>query len=114
MSSGAISVEIEDSHRWKVGDVAILRNQEAKTLRFSGSLVFEQPLQNDYPAGTEVRTFLPSERIEEREGYRVIGLGLRTTFSLESVKLLTVDVVKRGEALANVERELITHFQWIS
>ena len=37
-------------------------------------------------------------------------------FSLEGVKFPshTIDVVKRGEALANFEREMITHFQQIS
>ena len=44
-------MEIEDSHHWNVRDVAI---------------------QNDYSASTQVRTLLPSEQIEEREGYRVI------------------------------------------
>ena len=66
VSSGAIRVEFEDSRRGKAGDVAILRNQEARTVRFIG------PYQNDHPAGTEVRTLLRSERIEEREGSRVV------------------------------------------
>ena len=55
VDAGAIRVEIEDSRRWNVGDVAILQNQEARTFSFIGSLVFEQPLQNDYPASTEVK-----------------------------------------------------------
>ena len=40
----------------------------------------------------------------------------RDDISLEGVKFpsITVDVVKKGEALANFERELIIHFQRIS
>ena len=39
-----------------------------------------------------------------------------TSFSVEGVKFPsnTIDVVKRGEDLANFERELIIHFQRIS
>ena len=39
-----------------------------------------------------------------------------TNSSLEEVKLpsSTIDVVKRGEALANSERELVIHFEHIS
>ena len=44
-NSGAIRVEIEDSQRWKAGDIAILWNQEARTVRFIGSLLFDQPLR---------------------------------------------------------------------
>ena len=50
-------MEIKDSHRWNAGDVAIFQNQEARAVRFIGSLVFGQSLQNDYPAGAEIRTF---------------------------------------------------------
>ena len=53
---GAIHVEISESDQWKPGDVAILHNQEAKTVRHIGSLVFDSPLQNGYDEGVEVRS----------------------------------------------------------
>ena len=36
--SGAIRVDITDPHQWEAGDVAVLRNQEAKKVRDIGSL----------------------------------------------------------------------------
>ena len=65
---GPIRVEISDSDQWRAGDVAILQNQEARTVRCIGNLVFGSPLQQRYSEGTEVRTLLPSERLEEGKG----------------------------------------------
>ena len=48
---GAIRVEISESDQWKPGDVAILQNQEARTVRHIGSLVFACPIQNTYDDG---------------------------------------------------------------
>ena len=47
------------------------RTKKQKTVSLLGSLVFEHRLQHSHPEGTKVRTLLPGERIEEREGYRV-------------------------------------------
>ena len=50
------------------GDIAVLRNQEAKRVRDIGSLIFETPIQHDYEAGVEVRSLLSTERLEEIDG----------------------------------------------
>ena len=66
--AGAIRVEISNPDQWQPGDVAILQNQEAKTVRQLGSLIFDTPLLHDYESGIEVRTLLPIERVEEVNG----------------------------------------------
>ena len=37
-------------------------------MRDIGSLIFETPIQHDYEAGAEVRSLLPTERLEEMDG----------------------------------------------
>ena len=66
--SGAIRIDITDPEQWSAGDTAILRNQEAKKVWDIGSLIFETPIQHDYEADVEVRSLLPTERLEEVDG----------------------------------------------
>ena len=66
--SGAIRIDITDPEQWLAGDVAVIRNQEAKKVRDIGSLIFETPIQHDYEAGVEVRSLLPTEQLEEVDG----------------------------------------------
>ena len=66
--SGAIRIDITDPQQWEAGDVAVIRNQEAKKVRDIGSLIFETPIQHDYEAGVEVRSLLPTEQLEEVDG----------------------------------------------
>ena len=61
VQSGLISLTL-------AGDAAVIRNQEAKKVRDIGSLIFETPIQNNYEAGVEVRSLLPSEQLEEVDG----------------------------------------------
>ena len=51
----------------------MLQNQEAKTMKHIGSLIFDSPLQNGYEEGAEVRSLFPNERIENREGHTVVA-----------------------------------------
>ena len=66
--SGAIRVDITNPQQWSAGDIAVIRNQEAKKVRDIGSLIFETPIQHDYEAGVEVRSLLPTEQLEEIDG----------------------------------------------
>ena len=66
--SGAIRIDITNPQQWSAGDVAVIRNQEAKKVRNIGSLIFETPIQHDYEAGVEVRSLLPTEQLEETDG----------------------------------------------
>ena len=66
--AGAIRKEITNSEEWAEGDVAVIRNQEAKKVRDVGSLIFETPIQHDYEEGVEVRSLLSSEQLEEIDG----------------------------------------------
>ena len=66
--SGAIRIDITNPQQWTAGDVAVIRNQEAKKVRDIGSLIFETPIQHDYEAGVEVRSLLPTEQLEETDG----------------------------------------------
>ena len=62
--AGAIRMDITNPEEWKAGDVAVIRNQEAKKVRDIGSLIFETPIQHDYEEGVEVRSLLSSEQLE--------------------------------------------------
>ena len=66
--SGAIRIDITNPQQWTAGDVAVVRNQEAKKVRDIGSLIFETPIQHDDEAGVEVRSLLPTEQLEETDG----------------------------------------------
>ena len=70
--SGAIRIDVSNPEQWSAGDIAILRNQEAKKVRDIGSLIFETPIQHDYEVGAEVRSLLPTEQLEEVEGRLVV------------------------------------------
>ena len=63
--SGAIRMDITHPEQWSAGDVAVIRNQEAKKVRDIGSLIFKTPIQHDYEPGVEVRSLLSSEQLEE-------------------------------------------------
>ena len=56
--AGAIRMDITNPEEWAAGDVAVIRNQEAKKVRDIGSLIFETPIQHDYEEGVEVRSTL--------------------------------------------------------
>ena len=60
--AGAIRMDITNP---EAGDIAVIRNQEAKKVRDIGSLIFETPIQHDYEEGVEVRSLLSSEQLEE-------------------------------------------------
>ena len=66
--SGAIRIDITNPEQWSAGDIAVLRNQEAKRVRDIGSLIFETPIQHNYEAGVEVRSLLSTEQLEEVDG----------------------------------------------
>ena len=63
--AGAIRMDITNPEEWAAGDIAVIRNQEAKRVRDIGSLIFETPIQFDYEEGVEVRSLLSSEHLEE-------------------------------------------------
>ena len=66
--AGAIRMNVTNPEEWAAGDVAVIRNQEAKKVRDIGSLIFETPIQHDYEEGVEVRSLLSSEQLEEIDG----------------------------------------------
>ena len=66
--AGAIRMDITNPDEWAVGDVAVIRNQEAKKVRDKGSLIFETPIQHDYEEGVEVRSLLSTEQLEDVDG----------------------------------------------
>ena len=70
--AGAIRMNITNPEEWAAGDVAVIRNQEAKKVRDIGSLIFETPIQHDYEEGVEVRSLLSSEQLEEIDGRMAI------------------------------------------
>ena len=64
--AGAIRMDITNPEEWAAGDIAVIRNQEAKKVRDIGSLIFETPIQHDYEEGVEVRSLLSTWRVRRR------------------------------------------------
>ena len=65
-------MNITNPEEWAAGDIAVIRNQEAKKVRDLGSLIFETPIQHDYEEGVEVRSLLSSAQLEEIDGRMAI------------------------------------------
>ena len=61
-------MDITNPEECAEGDIAVIRNQEAKRVRDIGSLIFETPIQHDYEEGVDVRSLLSSEQLEETDG----------------------------------------------
>ena len=89
--SGAIRIDITNPEQWTAGDVAVIRNQEAKKVRDIGSLIFETPIRHDYEAGVEVRSLLPTEQLEEIDG-RLAVLDVDPISGTRSVKFWVDEV----------------------
>ena len=53
--------------------MAVLQNQEAKSVRKIGSLIFETTIQRAHGAGVKVRSLLSTEELEEIDG-RLAGV----------------------------------------
>ena len=68
-------IETSDPEQWSSGDVAILKNQEAKRARDIGSLIFETPIQHDYEACVEARSLLSTEPVGEINGKLAVTSG---------------------------------------
>ena len=67
-NSGAIRDDITNPEQWSAGEIAVLRNQEAKRVRDIGSLIFEIPIRHNYEAGVEVRSLLSTKQLVEIDG----------------------------------------------
>ena len=103
--SGAIRIDITDPQQWEAGDVAVIRNQEAKKVRDIGSLIFETPIQHDYEAGVEVRSLLPTEQLEEVDG-RLAVLDIDLVSGTRFVKFWVDEVpLNASEESPNQHRE---------
>ena len=108
--SGAIRVDITNPQQWSAGDIAVIRNQEAKKVRDIGSLIFETPIQHDYEAGVEVRSLLPTEQLEEIDG-RLAVLDNDPTTGTRFVKFRVDEIpfVAEGSPVQRREREALVH-----
>ena len=67
---GDLRVEVESSDAFRVGEVVLLGEQEAKMVVDKGSLIFRFPIKRDYPEGTVVRPLAENEFIQS-EGDRL-------------------------------------------
>ena len=101
-----IRVDITNPQQWSAGDIAVIRNQEAKKVRDIGSLIFETPIQHDYEAGVEVRSLLPTEQLEEIDG-RLAVLDIDPATGTRFVKFWVDEVAFVTEVLPNVGKETL-------
>ena len=84
-------MDITNPEQWAEGDIAVIRNQEAKKVRDIGSLIFETPIQHDYEEGVEVRSLLSSEQLEEIDG-RLAVMDVSPSTGLQFVRFWVDDV----------------------
>ena len=67
---GDLRVEVETPDTFRIGEVVILGEQEAKMVVDKGSLIFRFPIERDYPEGTVIRPLTDDEFIQS-EGDRL-------------------------------------------
>ena len=67
---GDLRVEVETPDTFRIGEVVILGEQEAKMVVGKGSLIFKFPIERDYPEGTVIRPLTDDEFIQS-EGDRL-------------------------------------------
>ena len=106
--SGAIRIDITDPQQWSSGDVAVIRNQEAKKVPDIGSLIFETPIQHDYEAGVEVRSLLPTEQLEDIDD-RLAVLDIDPATGTRFVKFWVdeIPVTAEGSPIQHRERDTL-------
>ena len=67
---GDLRVEVEESDTFRVGEVVVLGEREAKMVVGKGSLIFRFPIEGDYPEGTVIRPLADDEFLQA-EGDRL-------------------------------------------
>ena len=97
--AGAIRMDITNPEEWAEGDIAVIRNQEAKKVRDIGSLIFETPIQHDYEEGVEVRSLLSSEQLEEIDG-RLAVVDVSPTSGARVVRFWVDEVPIQDESVS--------------
>ena len=98
-------MDITNPEEWAEGDIAVIRNQEAKRVRDIGSLIFETPIQHDYEEGVEVRSLLSSEQLEEMEG-RLAVVDVSPTTGARFVKFWVDEIPLQDEITGEGRREV--------
>ena len=67
---GDLRVEVEAPDAFRVGEVVVLGEQEAKMVIGKGSLIFRFPIEGNYPEGTVIRPLADDEFLQA-EGDRL-------------------------------------------
>ena len=67
---GDLRVEVAAPDAFRVGEVVVLGEQEAKMVVGKGSLIFRFPIEGDYPEGTVIRP-LADDKFLQAEGDRL-------------------------------------------
>ena len=107
--AGAIRMDITNPEEWAEGDIAVIRNQEAKRVRDIGSLIFETPIQHDYEEGVEVRSLLSSEQLEEMDG-RLAVVDVSPSTGARFVKFWVDEIPLQDENIGEGRREIDPSF----
>ena len=107
--AGAIRMDITNPEEWAEGDIAVIRNQEAKKVRDIGSLIFETPIQHDYEEGVEVRSLLSSEQLEEMDG-RLAVVDVSPSTGARFVKFWVDEIPLQDENVGEGRREIDPSF----
>ena len=67
---GDLRVEVKESDTFRVGEVVVLGEREAKMVIGKGSLIFRFPIEGSYPEGTVIRPLADDEFLQA-EGDRL-------------------------------------------
>ena len=92
-------MDITNLEEWAEGDIAVIRNQEAKKVQDIGSLIFETPIRHDYEEGVEVRSLLSSEQLEEIDG-RLAVVDVSPTSGARVVRFWVDEVPLSDESIS--------------
>ena len=98
-------MDITNPEEWAEGDIAVIRNQEAKKVRDIGSPIFETPIQHDYEEGVEVRSLLTSEQLEDMDG-RLAVVDVHPSTGVRFVKFWVDEIPLQDEHLGEGRREI--------
>ena len=69
-SKGDLRIEVSAPEAFRVGEVVVLGEREAKMVIGKGSLIFRFPIEGNYPEGTVVRPLADDEFLQA-EGDRL-------------------------------------------
>ena len=80
--NGDLRVEVATPDVFRVGEVVVLGEQEAKMVVGKGSLIFRFPIEGNYLEGTVIRPLVDDELLQSEGDRLCIGEDRKTTSTM--------------------------------